>query len=118
MKLGTDTGSLINHIQANNVLTTPEVGMGATILGWTDRHACTIVAVHLAGKRIAVTRDIAHRVDKNGMSEVQEYEYTTNPEAAWQYFTLRKGGEYIAQGSRSGSRLSIGRRSHYHDFSF
>lgn len=37
MKLGTQTGSLINHIMSTAKARTPEIGEGATILAWTDR---------------------------------------------------------------------------------
>ncbi len=44
MKLGTQTGSVINHLHSRAVIGQPEpvVGMGATMLLWSDRRACTI----------------------------------------------------------------------------
>lgn len=75
MKLGTQTGSLVNHIYGSSANPVPEVGMGCTVLGWTDRHAATIVEVKSPTK-IAVVGDIAERTDSNGMSENQEYRYS------------------------------------------
>jgi len=42
-KLGTDTGSLVNYMYMSGMnRTQPEVGMGATICGWSDRYPATI----------------------------------------------------------------------------
>lgn len=43
MKLGRETGSLINHLLSHSKEPAPAVGMGATILGWSDRHPATVV---------------------------------------------------------------------------
>ena len=119
MKLGTQTGSLINHLTSSARDAAPAVGMGATILGWTDRYACTIVEVSASRKRVTVQRDNARRTDTNGMSDCQSYEYSPNVDAPREVFTLRKSGAYVRQGdSMSGNRLKIGARNHYHDFSF
>lgn len=96
----------------------PQVGMGATVLLWTDRHAATIVSVEKNGKRIGIVEDEATRIDKNGMSESQEYSYAPG-KGGVQYFTLRKNGAYVREGdSIKGTRIAIGARRHYHDFSF
>lgn len=98
----------------------PVVGMGATLIHWTDRTACTIVGVSDDKKTIFVQADHAKRVDKNGMSESQEYEYSPNTEGADYIFTLRKNGRYIQLGQpmRNGQRIAIGFRRQYHDYSF
>lgn len=94
--------------------------MGATMLCWSDRHACTITAVSPSGKSIEVKRDIATRTDKNGMSESQDYSYKPNPNAPAQTFTLRKNGKWVAKGStmNAGTHLLIGKRDQYYDCSF
>jgi hypothetical protein len=91
----------------------PKVGMGATILCWTDRHAATIVRVTKA--QVHVRQDKATRIDKNGMSESQEYAYETDPTAEVEIFRLTKRGYRKAGG---GSALRIGDRDEYHDYSF
>mgnify|MGYP001567304673 CR=1 FL=1 len=103
-----------------NIGPAPLVGMGATILFWTDRKAATIVAVSADGKRVSVQEDRATRTDKNGMSEAQAYAYEPNLEATILVFTLRKNGRYIQQGAAmtSGLCLGIGFRDAYHDYSF
>ena len=119
MKLGTETGSLVNHVYANNS-TQPEIGMGATILQWTDRTACTIIEISKSGLAVTVQRDNSVRLDKNGMSESQAYEYTPNPDGPRYVFKFsKKKGQWIEAGSKGkGNRLSIGSRREYHDYSF
>jgi hypothetical protein len=103
-----------------SVTYTPEVGMGATICYWSDRHAATIIRVEKNGKVIVVQEDIATRTDKNGMSESQEYKYEANPNGSIHAFSIRKDGSYRLVGSkgRTGNRLSIGFRNQFYDFSF
>ena len=47
MNIGTQTNSLINNIYSRMTVgaPVPEVGMAATTLSWTDRHAATVTAV-------------------------------------------------------------------------
>jgi hypothetical protein len=77
-------------------------------------------------KRIACQGDAAKRIDSNGMSESQTYEFSRQPEAARVWFAKdRKGlwvrviqaesGRWIQ--ARSGG-LRIGERDCYHDYSF
>lgn len=112
MKLGTETGSLVNHVIASQQQPTPEVGMGATICLWSDRHACTIVKV--TPSQVHVQADKATRTDKNGMSESQEYSYERQPSAPVEIFRKTKRGYR----NKGGSYLSIGVRREYYDFSF
>lgn len=119
LKLGTETGSLVNHLFSGMNMAIPTVGIGATILRWSDRHACTIVEVSKNGKRVGVTEDIATRTDSNGMSDCQSYSYESVPGPAHKFFTLRKNGAWVSEGeSIKGTRLAIGQRNHYHDYSF
>lgn len=112
MRLGTDTGSVTNWMMATPNSKVAEAGTGATILCWTDRQAATIVKV--TPKTVHVQRDIATRIDKNGMSESQEYSYTPNPKALVEVFRLTKTGWR----NPSGFHLSIGHRDEYYDYSF
>ncbi len=67
MKLGTQTGSMTNHLMSNVKSMEPMVGMGATVLMWTDRHACTIIEVNInrfkLARRVTVQYDTAIRTD-------------------------------------------------------
>ena len=114
------TASLINNILGNETPAMPKVGDGATILGWTDRKACTVVEISANGKRVVVQRDIATRTDSNGMSDAQSYEYAADINGARYAFTLRRNGRWIAEGSpaKSGTCCAIGYRNAYYDYSF
>ncbi len=94
----------------------PEVGMGATICYWSDRHAATIIQVTRNGKRIVLQEDIAIRTDSNGMSEMQTYQFERDPNGALHIATKRKDGSYRITGGKT--RVSIGNRSEYYDYSF
>lgn len=111
MKLGTETGSVVNHFMATAKQIEPAIGMGATICYWTDRRAATIVKVTRC--QIHVQEDIARRVDTNGMSECQEYEYEPDPNGAVTIFRKTKRGW-----KGNGAGLLIGSRQHYYDYSF
>jgi hypothetical protein len=125
MKLGTETGSLMNHVFSgyNDV---PAVGMGATILMWSDREPATIIEVNEKKRYIVVQEDNAKRIDTNGMSESQDYEYSPNPEGSKRIYRKMKNGRwqehYINPETgrlvKGGGYLSIGDREKYHDFSF
>lgn len=118
LRAGTQTGSLMNHLFSGMRMSVPTVGMGATMLCWSDRHAATIVEVSKSGKKVGIVQDIATRTDKNGMSESQEYDFTPGTGSPI-YYTLRKNGAWVREGdSMRGSRIVIGDRSEYHDFSF
>ena len=92
--------------------------MGATVIGYTDRNSATVIEVK--GKTLTVQMDEATRTDSNGMSESQTYEFTPNPNGAKRVYTLRKNGQWIAQGDsiKNGGRIQLGSRSKYYDFSF
>jgi len=114
------TGSLVNSIMDNSSAPVPTVGMGATILLWTDRRAATIVWVSTTGAALDVKEDTATRTDSYGMSDAQQYEYAPNPDAARVRYTRRRNGKWVREGEtmRGGLGLLIGVRNQYHDYSF
>ena len=113
------TGSFVNKLYAARN-TEPTVGMGATILMWTDRIACTVIWVSQSGKALTVQRDRAIRTDSNGMSDAQSYRYEPDPDSPVYKYTLRSNGRWVRSGesASSGGRLKLGTRDQYHDFSF
>jgi hypothetical protein len=133
MKLGTQTNSLTNHILSRATVGQPKpvVGMGATVMSWTDRDGATIIEVIeiKGGYDVVVQEDHAKRVDTNGMSECQEYEYTPNPNGSryrfrfdnaigrWREVYVKANGR-ICLIKGGGHGLRIGERDKYHDFSF
>lgn len=124
MKLGTQTGSLTNWIMSAGSMIEVEVGMGATILCWTDRHAATVIAWD--GKTLTVQTDKCERTDSNGMSDAQQYRYARNVAGEVYRFRRRRNGQWceVSKSEVSGrfvfqSRgLSLGERCEFHDFSF
>lgn len=118
-------GSLNNRLDETRVKGAPEpvVGMGATILMYTDRHAGTITEVRTNKKGkatgIAVVEDKATRTDTNGMSESQTYSYERG-EGAPEWYTRRVTGQWVKEGEslRNGQVVAIGYRNAYHDYSF
>lgn len=115
-------GSLVNRIQESTQAPTPEVGMGATVLGYSDRYAGTIVRVDPKNGAFWVRQDNAKRVDGNGMSESQTYEYSPNPEGREFLFKrVTRGklkGQYREDGRSQGNGVLIGQRRQYYDFTF
>ena len=120
-------GSIINSILSRSVIgePTPEVGMGATFLSYSDRSAGTIIRVFKIGQSLAVEvqADDAKRIDNNGMSESQEYEFTRNPNAPITTFKKDKRGfwvhvyrsGYTDRWVKSVGGLRIGEREEYFD---
>ena len=131
MKLGSGTGSMMNHLYSRMVKGQPEpkVGDGATLLSWTDRDPATVVAVEVTKKGewvVTVQEDNAKRTDNRGFSESQDYEYTPNPNGHKSMFRLEESGwrevRRNAKGrlvlTKSGAGIRVGEREKYHDFSF
>jgi hypothetical protein len=90
-----------------------EVGLGATKCYLTDSHAYTVISVSKSGKTIQIQRDQALRTDNNGMSESQHYTYDRNPQGEIETARLTKKGWSV-----KGTRVSLGYRSEYYDYSF
>lgn len=128
MRLGTETGSVMNHIMTGTKQTDPEIGMGATLCSWTDRHPATVIYVDEFKSLVYVREDNYQRTDKNGWSESQEYEYTANPDGQVHAFRKNKHGrwERVRVNQKTGRfnkadcgyGLVLGRREKYWDPSF
>jgi hypothetical protein len=91
----------------------PKVGMGATILDYTDRTPATIIRVSDSAKTFWIQQDNAKRIDNNGMSEDQVYIYSPNLNANIQCVRLTKKGW-----QSNGQKVVIGIRRAYYDYSF
>lgn len=128
MILGTETGSLMNHLYARGTLgqPTPEIGMGATLLLWSDRHAATITAVEgpADGWTLTVQRDQARVIKGSEMDGSAEYAYAPNPHGMAYRFRFKDGvwrqlrsdsNRMIAKGATG---LRIGDRREYRDPGF
>lgn len=114
LALGTQTNSVTNYLMSGtNGQPVPEVGMGITILGWTDRRPGTITRVSKSGKVFWFKEDNAVRTDQNGMSESQTYEFSENPDAGEERANLTKRGWKCSRG-----HVRVGERDKYYDYSF
>ena len=113
-----DTGSLVNFLLGNND-TEPKVGEGATIMLWTDRYAYEVVEYDPIEKKVVLQRYAPKRVDKNGMSDAQKYEYD---ELVDSFVTLRyKWGAWRQQapdGKWPKVNVVFGVKREYYDYSF
>lgn len=105
MKLGSQTGSLTNHILSRAVIGQPEpvVGMDCTLLAWTDRHAATIRMV---------TRSIITVQDDDG----GVYHFRKNVGGMWDEVKLNHSTN--RWNKTGGYGLRIGTREEYRDPSF
>lgn len=124
MKLGTETNSVINSLQARGTIGQPKpvVGMGATLLLWTDRHAATIVSVEEigGGKRyrwvIGVQRDRDTLTGFERNPEASIALYASAPgDGPWKRVERNAKGRLVLA---PGIGLRIGEREEYRDPSF
>lgn len=107
-------GSLFNRMNDGIETQEPYVGMGATQMCYTDRHAYTVVEVK-SRCRVVVKRDIATRIDDNGMSDCQTYKYEPNPDAyPVELIKTKKGWKELGHDQP----FALGFREEYYDYSF
>ena len=115
-------GSLQNQVFANcKNTTTPEVGLGATAIWYSDRSVYTIVEVSKSGRSIVVQEDdvVADKSKPLGIGH-QDWIITPNPNAPRIIVTLRSNGKWVikGQGQKNGQRFLIGARDYYYDWTF
>ena len=72
-KIGS-AGSFFNQLMSHNS-SIPEVGKGATLLFYSDRHAYEVIEVDEKKKMAVIQRYNPKRIDSYGMSDSQDYEY-------------------------------------------
>ena len=89
-------GSLQNLL-AGSTTEPITVGMGATRIGWTDRHPYTVIEVR-SPKCLVLREDKATRTDNLGMSDCQSYEFNPDPDGRTVVVTLRKNGKWGGKG--------------------
>lgn len=131
MKYGTETNSLVNGLYSRmtNGAPVPEVGMGVTMLGWTDRNPGTIVAIEYFKngniKYITVANDAYKVVEGSVADGSAVYEITPNFYGAGNLYKPKKNGGYVSvykdydgkMVAGSGSMI-VGFREKYVDPSF
>tara|TARA_R110000744_G_scaffold134922_3_gene244231 strand:- start:7544 stop:8071 length:528 start_codon:yes stop_codon:yes gene_type:complete len=70
-----NSGSFVNWMMSNNN-TLPEIGEGATELMWSDRQPHQVTWVSDDKSECIIQSINAKRIDTNGMSESQNYDYS------------------------------------------
>jgi len=138
MKLGTQTGSVINHLYTRGAGHVPTVGMGATICHWSDRSAGTVCMVVPAkgqsadelhdGMQVHIKGDEARVISGSTYNGSAKYEYIPQPDAKPAVFILKAGqwretyingnGRRVMVAKGGGHGLALGRRDAYRDPSF
>ena len=131
MRLGSETGSVINHLHSRAVIGQPEpaVGMGGTVLLWTDRHAVTIFRVFKVGKLtyIETRQDHHKRISGSVLDGSADYEHKINVNGSVEHFRREAAGQWTAvrlnaetgRWGKCGSHgFRIGERDTYRDPSF
>jgi hypothetical protein len=130
MKLGTETGSLVNHVYSFGVLGQPRpyLGMPVTMLSWTDRHPATVIQLFKVGKSIImrVQEDNSVPVPRANpqYGDNIEYTYSLNPEGCT--YTYKQNAEgrwcevYFKEDTKrwvgtQGGGIHLGHREKYHD---
>jgi hypothetical protein len=98
MKLGSQTGSFFNHLMSYND-SVPEVGKGATILYWTDRHAYEVIEVDEDKKKVVIQKyapNMPKGMKGPNYGQIYEYKELTNEKmtlyykwGSWKYKILK-----------------------------
>jgi hypothetical protein len=116
-------GSLQNEIFSNSQSNTPEVGMGATQIRYTDRRAYTVIEI-VSAKEVVVQRDKAIRTDVLGWVDYKTFQIEQDPKGHTRTLVLKKSkkhpnGKWVVKGDPiNGERYIIGMREEYFDPNF
>lgn len=92
-----------------------KVGDGATLCYYSDREPATVIWVSPSQKTIKIQRDNYKRIDNNGMSDSQEYEYSRNEKGGIETARLDKFGHYKIP---NGTLVIVGSRRKFYDYTF
>lgn len=134
MNIGTHTSSLVNHLYSRATIgaPAPTVGMAATTLSWSDRHAATVTKVtELTSKvwayEINVVDDIVTVTSGSTHDGSATFAFVPNPDGyaalyrmdrktgAWTHGYINKTtGRFL----KTQGGLILGRRDHHVDPSF
>lgn len=112
-------GNLTNRVAEMCKQPKPVVGMGVTEMMWSDRYPFEVIEV-IDDRHILVRELDAKRIDSNGMSESQKYEYISNEENNVIKLFLTKQGKWREQtGRKLGcNTFVVGYAEKYYDYSF
>lgn len=139
-------GSLDNRLCEGAIIGEVKIGAGVTELMYSDRHAYTIVAIP-DSKHIIIRECTAIRIDGNGASDCQAYEYQTQEKKSYTQEDLKEDSlTYILMSDRRKKQIKkygigenekvltltkngykemgncngfmVGKRDEYYDYSF
>lgn len=110
-------GSVTNRFEERQNFPMPVVGMGATELMWSDRHAYTIVRV-FSPTKIWVQQDKAIVVKGSIHDGSAVYVFEEDPSRPEKLVTFRKDGKWHEGGTIKGTPFAIGYRDEYYDPTF
>lgn len=121
LTLGTQTGSVMNHLMSR-AQQEPQMGDGATILYWSDRAAGTVVQMHGDPKTLFVVV----RKDRQWRDERDNWFTEPDPDGTLCFFRRQKDDSWketfidplTGKWRSGGAGLLIGHRNPYHDDSF
>jgi hypothetical protein len=111
--------NIVNTIIDAHKNAEPVIGDGVTELCYTDRRAYTIIQI-ISNREIIIQKDKTRRLDPNGMSDCQHYEYSEDKTGETVAITKRNDNKWYVKTipMRYSNRFIIGIRDKYHDFSF
>ena len=119
VKRANDFGSIVVVEEELNV------GSGVTLNYYSDETPATVIEIDPKGKWVKVQEDRAIRIDNNGISDCQDYEYERNEKGRVHTFykTRRKDFTLFTNTGRGtynqyGIYLSLNVRRKYFDYSF
>ena len=102
-----------------------KIGDGVTLNYYSDETPATVIEIGRNGSFLIVQEDNAKRIDNNGMSDCQDYEYSRNEKGRIHTFykTRRKDKTFYTNTGRStyneyGVYLTLKHRRKYFDYSF
>jgi hypothetical protein len=123
MRLGSDTGSLVNHVLFRQTGTFPVIGDPATVLHWSDRTPATVTGWDKEKQIVTLREDNATCTD----FDQQTYTFERSEFGSTYHFKREKNGSWVEVFYKNstgrwikskGMGLVIGRREKYCDPSF
>jgi hypothetical protein len=122
--------NMINQILSRQVIgqPNPKIGMGATILMYSDRHAGTIIDIY-CGKEITIQVDKATVISGSTYDGSAQYSYTKDSngelfkfkkdkKGIWRELYVNDKGNVCMTKQGEGHGLKIGVRMEYYDPTF
>lgn len=125
MILGRQTGSLCNAMMESRTFVEPVVGMGATLLAWTDRYPATVVEWDAKKQEVLLFEDKATAIGSVAFTENQSWAYEFDAKGnsyrfkfkngRWRQMSIGENGKYRLMPKGTGHGLMLGERDKYYD---